>query len=44
MKTILNHLTQLLLWLTEVDQPAAPHLTPADWADLPTYHEPAPRS
>ena len=44
MKTILNHLTQLLLWLTEVDQPVAPRLTPADWADLPTYHEPAHRS
>ena len=44
MKRILNQLTQLLLWLTEVDRPAEPRMTPADWADLPPYHEPAPRS
>ena len=44
MKTILNQLAQLLIWLTAADQPVERHLTPADWADLPTYHEPAPRS
>ena len=44
MKTILNHLTRLLVWLMESDQPSAPQMSPADWADLPPYHEPAPRS
>jgi len=44
MKTIFNRLAQLLLWLTAVDQPSEPRMTPSHWADLPPYHEPTPRS
>jgi hypothetical protein len=44
MNRILNHLTRLLAWLNEIDQPSPLQLSSADWADLPTYHAPAPRS
>ena len=44
MNTILNHLIRLLTWLNESDVSADPALSAADWADLPPYHAPAPRS
>lgn len=44
MNRILNHLTRLLAWLNDREEPATPALTSADWADLPPYHAPAPRS
>ena len=44
MNRILNRLIQLLAWLNESDAAAEPPLSPADWADLPPYHAPAPHS
>ena len=44
MHTILNHLIRVLAWLNESDASTEPALSPADWADLPPYHAPAPHS
>jgi len=44
MNRILNQIHRLILWLNEVDQPSEPQLSSSDWADLPPYHAPAPRS
>jgi hypothetical protein len=44
MNRILNHLIRLVAWLNERDGDAEPTLSAADWADLPPYHAPAPRS
>ena len=44
MNRILNQIVRLIQWLNEADQPTEPQLSPADWADLPPYHPPAPHS
>ena len=44
MNRILNHLIRLLSWLNESDASAELARSPADWADLPPYHAPAPHS
>lgn len=44
MNRILNHLIRLVAWLNESETSAEQPLSPADWADLPPYHAPAPHS